>query len=174
MLPETVVKVTGHLPAFLSSFCLASLLVVSAVLLTRSRGGCLALGTVLIVIGAIYLHFRIISVSSLGIVFSVSIVLVVAIMSLYGYDRVANRLDDLATGSVEELDVAGGRRTIWKANLASIQSGWTTGSGAGNASLHLSCLRDRAEREGIHSCGERLPANCQPRMDCREHFCCCR
>jgi tetratricopeptide (TPR) repeat protein len=54
------------------------------------------------------------------------------VLSIYGYDRVASRLDDLADGSLETMDRNEGRRKIWAANIAAFRNGWLTGAGAGS------------------------------------------
>ncbi len=60
-----------------------------------------------------------------------SVVLLGTGLTLYSEDRLTQRLEDLTSGSVENLDRLGGRRAIWAANLQAIGAFWLTGSGAG-------------------------------------------
>ena len=106
-------------------------LVVFAVLLSVSRGGVLALALASTVTIAIYYRRGFLSSSYL---YGVAVLglLVVGLLSLYGYDSVSNRLDDFTAGSIESLDSGGGRRKIWSANLAAIGQGGLFGAGAGS------------------------------------------
>lgn len=125
--------------------------VVFAVLLSVSRGGALALAVSSTVLVAIYLRQGL--VSSLYLYGLVAAgVLVVGMLSVYGYDEVARRLDDFAAGSVEDLDHHAGRRRIWSANLAAIQQGGLFGSGAGShREIYPVYLTEPAEVEYTHA-----------------------
>ena len=106
-------------------------LIVLAILLSISRGGVMALavvGTLTVVI-----YYRRGFISS-GYLYGLAMLgmLVVGLLSVYGYDAVAGRLDDFASGSIEGLDAGGGRRKIWAANVSAIQQGGLFGSGAGS------------------------------------------
>jgi hypothetical protein len=105
--------------------------VVCAILLSYSRGAAVALAVVAAVTALLYYRSRLIStghlLGALGVV-----VLVVGMLSIHGYEKVAHRVDDFATGSLESLDERGGRRKIWQANVEAIQAGWQTGAGAGS------------------------------------------
>jgi len=107
------------------------LLVVFAVLLSLSRGGAIAMAVVCTIGIALYYRRGLVSGSFLyG--FAVLGILVVGMLSVSGYESVAGRLDDLTSGSIDELDNSRGRRKIWAANLASAQQGGLLGAGAGS------------------------------------------
>jgi O-antigen ligase len=59
-------------------------------------------------------------------------ILVGVALAVFGYDRVAPRLDSLSSGSLEELDGSRGRRSIWTATLKSIPNHLLLGAGAGS------------------------------------------
>jgi tetratricopeptide (TPR) repeat protein/O-antigen ligase len=107
------------------------IIVMSAVLLSLSRGGAIAMAvaltiTLLLLYRAGLIAFRTIY-AGCGVV-----IVMIGILSIYGYDRVENRLNDLTAGSLEKVDNQGGRRKIWAANIAAIHSGGLFGSGAGS------------------------------------------
>jgi len=113
------------------ALCLGLLLIVLGVLLSLSRGGALALAIASILGLVIYYRHGFITNSSLyGL--GILAILIVAILSLNGYDRVAGRLDDFVSGSLENLDHSSGRRKIWDANLAAVEQGGFFGAGAGS------------------------------------------
>jgi O-antigen ligase/tetratricopeptide (TPR) repeat protein len=106
-------------------------LLLFAVLLSLSRGGaavaCLA---AVISVGVGY------RASALGWRFvgglAGAALLIGICLAIYGQDRVANRLDDFAAGSLESLDRGEGRRTIWTATLKAIPDFLLLGSGSGS------------------------------------------
>ncbi len=109
----------------------AASLVVTAILLSQSRGGSLALlvsGGVLV---TTYLCRGLADRRSMYGLAGLAVV-VVALLSVHGYDQVAQRLDDFTEGSLEDLDQGGMRRTVWAANVAAFEAGWLTGAGAGS------------------------------------------
>ncbi len=107
------------------------IILLMAVLLSLSRGGTLALGVALFT--AILLFYRAGQVTSRTLLVACGMTLLVTgILSIYGYEKVSARLDDFTAGSLEEIDVHSGRRNIWSANVAAIQSGGIFGSGAGS------------------------------------------
>ena len=114
-----------------AAFCAGLPLVVFAVLLSLSRGGMVALG-VAIAVSVLLLYFRGVLSSTFLYGLAALSVLVVGMLSAYGYDNVASRLDDLASGSIGELDSNRGRRKIWEANLAATRQGGLFGAGAGS------------------------------------------
>ncbi len=125
--------------------------VVCAVLLSYSRGAAVALAVVAVVTALLYYRSRLISaghlLGALGIV-----VLVVGMLSIHGYEKVAHRVDDFATGSLESLDERGGRRKIWQANVEAIQAGWQTGAGAGSHRfIYPVYMSDPTTREFTHA-----------------------
>lgn len=105
-------------------------LVAFAVLLSLSRGGALTLGVVVVTLAGVYYRARLIAANHLlGV--GVILVAVFGVLSLHGYEQVAQRVDDFAGGSVDDLDSHGNRRKIWAANVSAIEAGWQTGAGAG-------------------------------------------
>lgn len=112
-------------PALLA---LALAVVLFAGLLTLSRGGAAALTVAAAVVLLGGRATRMLQTKHLLVGIGVA-ASVVGLLSLYGYDDVADRLDDY--GSIEKLDGAGARRMIWSANLAAFRAGWLTGAGAG-------------------------------------------
>ncbi len=123
----------GSLPATsVMTLHVMLLLVVIATLFTFSRGGAIALLVACSVALAIYSWGGLVSKNYLGGLVGFGGILVVGVLSIYGYDQVADRLDDLTSGSIEVLDNQEGRRLIWAANLDAIKDGGLLGSGAGS------------------------------------------
>ena len=117
-------------------------LAVFAVLLSLSRGGALGLAAAGVVALGYYWRRRAID-GRLGVVLAALTVAVVGLLTAYGYDRVANRLDDFADGSLDALDAGSARRQIWSANAAAIRDGGLFGAGAGShAEVHGAYLRE--------------------------------
>lgn len=109
----------------------ATALVLLTILLSRSRGGTIALlvaGTVLV---TIYLCHGLADSRFIYGLIALAVV-VVGFLSIHGYDQVVERLDDFAAGSMDNIDHNGIRRTLWAANVAAFESGWLTGAGAGS------------------------------------------
>ena len=105
-------------------------IVALAVLLSFSRGGILVFLIASAIAVTIFTRRGLLSVSYLyG--FAMLGLLVVGLLSLSGYDRVAHRLNDFSSVSIDKLDRNEGRRKIWAANVAAIQSGSLFGAGAG-------------------------------------------
>ncbi len=106
-------------------------IIVFATLLSLSRGGGIAMGAALLTV--LILFFRAGQASSNTLLWAGGLaLLMLAALSIYGYEKVAGRLDEIAIGSLEEIDANSGRRTIWHANLAAIQAGGWFGAGAGS------------------------------------------
>ncbi|MCE5266511.1 MAG: O-antigen ligase family protein [Planctomycetaceae bacterium] len=57
---------------------------------------------------------------------------IVASLSIFGLDRVSNRLEDFSAGSISRLDQSAGRRTIWEATLKGIPDFLPFGAGTGS------------------------------------------
>lgn len=53
-------------------------------------------------------------------------------VSSFDYERVTNRLDDLVSGQIEQLDANSGRRLIWEANAEAFFANPWFGNGAGS------------------------------------------
>lgn len=105
-------------------------IVIFAIVLSLSRGGILALLTALVVGGAIYARFGLVDSKQCAAVLGLAVV-VVSLLSVYGYDIVARRLSSLTQGSMEAIDNSHGRRQIWAANIAAFRDGGLLGAGVG-------------------------------------------
>jgi O-antigen ligase/tetratricopeptide (TPR) repeat protein len=113
------------------SVAAALAVVVLAILGSRSRGGAIVMLVAGAVLAGIYLWRRLVDVRFVyGLAALAAIVLV--LLSFYGYDDVAERLDDFTQGSWDEIDHGAIRRKLWAANLVAFQAGWLTGAGAGS------------------------------------------
>ena len=106
-------------------------LVLMGIALSLSKGGALAAAVATVVIGASYWRWRLVDGKYLCGLAGIGL-LMLGLLSIYGYDEVTNRLDDLAGGSVEAVDHGEGRRKVWAANVQAIEHGWLMGSGAGS------------------------------------------
>ncbi len=130
---------------------LGVLLVVFAIFLSLSRGGAIALAVVLVFGVTIYYQRGLVSGSFLYS-FTAFSLLVVGMLSLYGYEQVSQRLDDFAAGSINELDSGHGRRRIWAANLAAAKQGGLFGAGAGShREIYPIYLPESHSREYTHA-----------------------
>ena len=119
---------TPMLPLVLGA---AIAIVLFAILLSLSRGGTLALMTAVVVIGLFYARCRLIDSKYLWVSTGMAVV-VLGLLSLYGYDLVSQRLNTLTQGSMDAVDHDQGRRKIWSANVAAFQAGGLAGAGAGS------------------------------------------
>ncbi|MEQ8836233.1 MAG: O-antigen ligase family protein, partial [Lacipirellulaceae bacterium] len=70
-----------------------------------------------------------------------------ALLTVYGYEKVAHRLDDLTVTSLEQLDKDGGRRSIWAANVGAIKQGGWFGSGTGSHSRIYHAYLKKSQRD---------------------------
>lgn len=102
-----------------------------AVLMSLSRGGALALLVASSIAVAVYFWRGLVSGAFLYGLLLLGL-LMAGSLSFLNDDVVAKRLEDFTSGSLQELDENEGRRKIWKANLASIESGSLFGAGAGS------------------------------------------
>jgi O-antigen ligase/tetratricopeptide (TPR) repeat protein len=106
-------------------------LIVFAGLMSLSRGGMIVMALALAVFMAHAYRARRLGrrlvVGGLAVA-----TVVVAALSIHGYDRVALRLDDLRSASLDRLDRHRGRREIWAANLAVIADYPLLGTGVGS------------------------------------------
>lgn len=124
---------------------------VCAVLLTQSRGGVIALFVAATVFTAICWQRRLVQrqyvVGAVGLG-----VVVLGLLSIYGYDQAVQRMSGLAEGSLEAVDHNGSRRRIWKANIEAFQAGGLAGGGAGtHRFLHAVYLKEPSVRESSHA-----------------------
>ena len=73
---------------------------------------------------------------TLGIRFVLSLgavgLLIAALLTIHGYDRVSDRLDDLGSGSIDAIDHEAARRTIWAADLKASRDYALLGAGVGS------------------------------------------
>jgi O-antigen ligase/tetratricopeptide (TPR) repeat protein len=106
-------------------------LVFLAGLLSLSRGGAVALLVATGVCGAIYYRNSLLRTSDVTAAVAMAALVLFALV-IHGYDRVANRLDDLTSGSIDALDGTSARRSVWAANLAAIRDYPILGTGIGS------------------------------------------
>ncbi len=109
----------------------AIVIVLLAIALSLSRGGALALLASTVIVSAFYWHWRLVDGKYLYALAGVGL-LMLGLLSIYGYEQVTNRLDDFTTASIDKLDESGARRKVWRANLLAFQHGWLVGSGVGS------------------------------------------
>ncbi|WP_197525737.1 O-antigen ligase family protein [Pseudobythopirellula maris] len=109
----------------------AVLVVVFAVLLSLSRGGAIAMGVSAAVLCTLLWRVGWITPAQLLPVALLGTAIVGA-ASLYNDDAVSRRLDDFASGSIEQLDKSQGRRLIWQANVDAFQANPWFGYGIGS------------------------------------------
>jgi tetratricopeptide (TPR) repeat protein len=109
----------------------AVVVVLTAIALSLSRGGAIALFAAAAVLSAVYWRWRLVDARYLGGLAVLALVML-AILSVYGYDRVAKRFDEFSEGTIDAIDHGDARRTVWAANVSAIQNGWLTGYGAGS------------------------------------------
>lgn len=109
----------------------AIILLVVAVLATRSRGGAGALAISSMVITFCYWRMGTLQAKHV-LVLSLLLVIAIGGVSVFGYEHVSSRLDDLVSGDLEELDANGARRAIWGANLDAFSASPWLGFGLGS------------------------------------------
>ncbi|HEX5472303.1 MAG TPA: O-antigen ligase family protein, partial [Lacipirellulaceae bacterium] len=109
----------------------AASLIAMTILLSRSRGGAIAL---LVCAGTLLTIYLCRGLADRRAIYGLAglAAVVVALLSINGYDKVAQRLDDFTEGSLDDLDQGGMRRTLWAANISAFEAGWLTGAGAGS------------------------------------------
>lgn len=126
-------------------------LVIVAGLASQSRGGVAAIGVA--TLSAAVLAWRSGALSrSRVLAAAVGALVVIAGVSVVGYDDVANRMDDLASGDLETLDQGGARRAIWAANADAWRASPLVGFGAGSHRDHYPLfLEESSSREFTHA-----------------------
>jgi len=136
----------GHLLA------VATGVVLFAGLLSLSRGGNIAIVRAATVstlgwgrAAAVRGHF-LAGLAATGLLISIA-------LGVFGYERVSDRLDDLASGSLDVLDPSEGRRRIWKADLQAVPDFALLGAGVGShAEIYPVYLADPFDgREYTHA-----------------------
>jgi O-antigen ligase len=105
--------------------------VLFAALMSFSRGGAVALMTAGVAYFTVAWRASLLSrrfvLAGAGLC-----VLVVAMLLVHGYQGVAGRLDDLTSGSLEQLDPSQGRRKVWTAVTSAIVDFPLLGTGVGS------------------------------------------
>ncbi|MEE8451678.1 MAG: O-antigen ligase family protein [Thermoguttaceae bacterium] len=120
---------SGHVFSGFRSVALG--VVLFAGLLSLSRGGVSVMFLAVAISVAVCYRARTVGfrfVLSLGAVG----LLIGALLTVEGFDRVSNRLDDLGSGSIDQIDHEGARRTIWAADLTASRDFALLGSGVGS------------------------------------------
>jgi O-antigen ligase/tetratricopeptide (TPR) repeat protein len=108
-------------------------LVFTTVVLTRSRGGAVALLASGSILFSIYATRGLINRNSIYGLAGLALV-VAGVLALHGGDQISSTLDDFTDGSLEKIDRDGIRRLIWTANIDAFKAGWLTGAGVGSHS----------------------------------------
>jgi O-antigen ligase/tetratricopeptide (TPR) repeat protein len=107
--------------------------VLFAGLLSLSRGGIMAMSLAAALCTAICYRS-----TSLGRRFIAVLggagALIVLSLSIFGYDRVSNRIEDLSSGSLDRLDNSASRRTIWTTTVKATLAQPLLGTGVGSFS----------------------------------------
>ena len=122
---------TGNGQRSVLALILGLAIVLFAVLMTLSRGGAVVLAITLLTTGTVFYRIGCLKIKHLGGLVGLVAVLAAALV-IHGHDRVANRLDDLTSGSVETLDRNEGRRKIWRADMVAVQKSPIWGTGVGS------------------------------------------
>lgn len=112
--------------------CLVALSVVMfAVLMSLSRAGIVVMGLAFLVASGIYFRGGLLGrwflISSIGVVSIVAI-----LVALNGGDLLSERVNQLSSGSLEELDHGQGRRRVWNAVLRATADFPLLGTGVGS------------------------------------------
>lgn len=115
------------------SMAAATALVVTCVLLSRSRGGAVALLVSGGTLAALYVCRGLadsrFTYSLVGLA-----VVVGGLLAIQGGDHALSRFEDIADASFEEIDQGGIRQKLWAANVAAFEDAWLTGAGVGSHS----------------------------------------
>jgi O-antigen ligase/tetratricopeptide (TPR) repeat protein len=124
---------------------------VVAIFASQSRGGVIALAVASSIALALYWRAGAIRLPQL---LAILFVLTggVAGVSLYGYDKITNRMDDLLQGRVEQLDATHSRRSIWAANAKAFVASPIVGFGVGShREVYPLFLEEDFTREFTHA-----------------------
>ena len=106
-------------------------LLLFAGLLTFSRGGTVAMG-VAAVVGTALLYWAGLLGRRFLLGLGIALGLTAIALTIHGYQKVTERLDDYAAGSIDELDSSQARRKIWAADWRGAQDYLATGTGVGS------------------------------------------
>jgi O-antigen ligase len=119
----------GAAPVYLLSLALG--IVLFAGLLSLSRGGIASLLLATAVSAAICWHAASLGRRFIGVLAAAGSLIVVS-LAIFGYDGVSHRLEDFSAGSLERLDRAASRRTIWATAVKMIGDYPSLGAGVGS------------------------------------------
>jgi O-antigen ligase len=106
-------------------------IVLFAGLLSLSRGGISALFLAAAICTVVCYWASSISGRLVAAVGATGLLIGVSLM-IFGFDRVSTRLEDLSSGSLEQLDHSAGRRTIWAGAVKAIPNHFLLGTGVGS------------------------------------------
>jgi tetratricopeptide (TPR) repeat protein len=113
------------------SIAAALIIVVLAVLGSRSRGGAIVMLVAAGVLAFVYMARGLVDRRFLfGLAGLATIV--IGVLSFHGLDEVTERLDDFAEGSIDAIDHNAIRRKVWTANVEAFKASWLIGAGAGS------------------------------------------
>ena len=126
-------------------------LITLAMFLSFSRGGAVSFALAVVVACGVMLWLGLVGTRFFAGFAAVGILIGVCLM-IYGSDRVTDRLSDLTSGSVEELDNRHGRRKIWEANRLAFQDAPLVGTGVGShREVYPIYLENPPETEYTHA-----------------------
>ncbi|MEX0977216.1 MAG: O-antigen ligase family protein, partial [Pirellulales bacterium] len=106
-------------------------LVLFAGLMTLSRGGAIAMFFATLVSVAALARARLLS-KRLLLGLAGSFLMIAAALAIHGYQRVAMRIGDFASGSIDSLDQYGQRRALWLADAMGCKDYYPLGAGIGS------------------------------------------
>ncbi len=138
-------------PSTLDSRLLTLGIVLFAGLMSLSRGGMMVM--LLAAAISVVVCYRAKRLQT-RFVFSLAAValLIVALLAVHGLDRVSQRMGELSSASIDQLDEGSGRRTIWAAVCKAIPDFALLGSGAGShRDVYPIYLENAAEKEFTHA-----------------------
>jgi O-antigen ligase/tetratricopeptide (TPR) repeat protein len=113
------------------SLAAATALVVLCILLSRSRGGAVALLISGAVVTTLYVRRGLADQRFIYGLIGLGVV-VGGVLTLYGREHAFARLDDVAGGAFQTIDQGGIRQGLWAANVAAFRAGWLSGAGIGS------------------------------------------
>ncbi len=126
---QTLSAARGGVP--LSLLLVALGVVLFAGLMTLSRGGAIAAAVAVTVCVGVYYCSSLLDKKYLAAAAGIGVVLLASLL-VHGYDRVTDRLDDFAEGSMDDLDTSNARRMIWAANIETVKHFMLLGTGVGS------------------------------------------
>jgi O-antigen ligase/tetratricopeptide (TPR) repeat protein len=136
----------GDMSAYLLSLSLG--IVLFAGLMSLSRAGIVAMLLATAIGTAVCYRTASLGKRFLAVLAAAGVLIGVSLM-MFGYDRIANRLDSVSSGSVEKLDFGSGRRMIWAATAKIIPNHLLLGTGVGSFSEVYPVYADAGIDAGI-------------------------